>query len=106
MKFYYILLFIPLSFCLTASGKDFQLSAKMKGFIEKYCYDCHGDGADKGGLDFDKLSRNLTDKSTLAKWVDIYDRVFTGDMPPKKKEKTSGLRGYPTLLQRTVSTPN
>lgn len=56
-------------------------------FIQKYCSDCHADGSDKGGLDFDKLKYSLEDEENFAKWEDIYDRVMTGEMPPKKKKK-------------------
>ena len=56
-------------------------------FIDKYCSDCHADGVDKGGLDFDKLKYNLKDPASFAVWERVYDRVLSGEMPPKKKKK-------------------
>ncbi|MCH2208878.1 MAG: DUF1592 domain-containing protein [Lentisphaerales bacterium] len=85
MKISFIILLLLISSAYTAtSGLD---SKELNGFIEKFCYDCHGDGNDKGGLDFDKLSKDLSDHATQAEWVDIFDRVISGDMPPKKKKK-------------------
>ena len=53
-------------------------------FLEAHCFDCHGDGAAKGGLDREKLGRDLSDVATFVKWERIFDRVTAGEMPPKK----------------------
>ena len=54
-----LIFFMCLSaFSIEKSEIDFS---KVKPFVEKYCYDCHGDGADKGGLDFDNLKHDLSD---------------------------------------------
>ena len=53
-------------------------------FVEAHCYECHGDGMDKGGLDFDVLGRDLTDPATSATWEEIFDRVQRREMPPSK----------------------
>ena len=51
-------------------------------FLETHCYECHADGANKGGLDFDALSTDLGDVAVFAKWERIFDRVVAGEMPP------------------------
>ncbi len=56
----------------------------LKPFLELHCYDCHGDGAKKGGLAMDELSDKLDDPAVFAKWERIYDRALNGEMPPKK----------------------
>jgi hypothetical protein len=53
-------------------------------FLELHCYDCHGDGAKKGGLAMDQLSYDLEDPATFVTWERIYDRAMSGEMPPKK----------------------
>ena len=53
-------------------------------FLELHCYDCHGDGAQKGGLAMDELSDELSDPAVFVKWERIYDRALNGEMPPKK----------------------
>ncbi len=58
----------------------------LEDFVEFHCYDCHGDGANKGGFDIEKLSADLNDEAAFAKWERVYDRVLAGEMPPKKKD--------------------
>ena len=61
--------------------------AKIEGFLENHCFDCHDADVRKGGLDLDALSQNLDDPAALAKWVRIHDRVQNGEMPPPKKKQ-------------------
>ena len=49
--------------------------------------DCHDSEMAEGGLDFEKLKYSLTNEAVFAKWESIYDRVLSGEMPPKKKKK-------------------
>ena len=57
---------------------------ETEAFLELHCFDCHGDGAAKGGLDLEKLGRDLADEATFSKWELIFDRVDKGEMPPAK----------------------
>ncbi|MEX1041097.1 MAG: DUF1592 domain-containing protein [Pirellulaceae bacterium] len=51
-------------------------------FFQNNCYDCHqGEGAE-GGLDFEKLPLDLSHHDDEARWVRIFDRINTGEMPP------------------------
>ena len=52
-------------------------------FLQAHCFDCHGGGATEGGLDLQKLSRELEDPAAFARWERIYDRVNDGEMPPQ-----------------------
>jgi hypothetical protein len=61
-----------------------QADASVLPFLEAHCYECHADGVDKGGLDFDKLSHDLNDEATFAIWERVYERVLNGEMPPEK----------------------
>lgn len=65
----------------------FGQKLNLPKFIDTYCSDCHADGMDKGGLDFDTLKYDLKDPATYAVWERIFDRVLIGEMPPKKKKK-------------------
>jgi hypothetical protein len=56
----------------------------LSEILEVHCYDCHGDGARKGGLAINELSGKLDDPAVFAKWELIYDRVGKGEMPPAK----------------------
>jgi hypothetical protein len=57
---------------------------ELSEILEVHCYDCHGDGAKKGGLAMDELSDKLDDPAVFEKWEHIYDRALNGEMPPKK----------------------
>jgi hypothetical protein len=57
---------------------------QIEDFLVIHCYDCHGDGAKKGGLAMDQLSFDLEDPATFVTWERIYDRATSGEMPPKK----------------------
>src|SRR5688500_2251191 len=56
-------------------------------FIEAHCASCHDDVEKKGGLDLTVLALNPQDPKNFAAWVKVYDRVSTGEMPPKKKPR-------------------
>ena len=56
--------------------------ASQRGFVERYCSDCHDAAAREGGLDLAALSQDLTDAETLRRWVRVYDRIADGEMPP------------------------
>ena len=73
--------FLTIWLCL---GSPMFVQANNIPFLETHCYDCHADGVDKGGLDFEKLGHDLNDPATFAKWERAYDRVLNGEMPPAK----------------------
>ncbi len=79
--------------CLAAAkpGDDFATTAAP--LLERFCYDCHGDGADEGGLAFDAFASTealLAERELWAK-IDLHLRSHT--MPPQAKPA-------PTLTQR------
>ena len=67
-----------------ASALAGEWDTDLKPFLELHCYDCHGDGAKKGGLAMDGLSNKLDAPAVFVKWERIYDRALNGEMPPKK----------------------
>ncbi|MCM8528172.1 MAG: DUF1592 domain-containing protein [Lentisphaeraceae bacterium] len=78
------------------------ISSEIGKFIEKYCYDCHDEDVQKGGVRLDNLSKDLADVSVLKKWVKIHDMVKSGDMPPAKKKKQPSAESRKSFLA-TVS---
>ncbi len=61
-------LFALTNFCPRASGAEVKAAAHFRKDIQpilrKYCYDCHGDGMDKGNVAFDEFK---SDEELLAK---------------------------------------
>lgn len=70
-------------------GGEFQLSDVSTDFLINYCFDCHDGISKKGELNLDDLSLSfdLTDRKSYEKWLHVYDRAKSGEMPPKKKKR-------------------
>jgi hypothetical protein len=61
----------------------------IQPLLKEYCYDCHGDGANKGKVAFDGFSSEdeLVGRSEL--WVAVLKNLRAGLMPPEKKPRPS-----------------
>ena len=60
----------------------------VQPILKEYCYDCHGDGAKKGQVEFDELTpdETLLGHDLLFK---VLKNVRAGLMPPQKKPRPS-----------------
>lgn len=54
----------------------------QQAYLQQHCVACHGGDAPESGLDLTHLSTHLKDAEVRRRWVDLYDRVATGTMPP------------------------
>ena len=62
-------------------------AAKSQQILEKYCYDCHSDGVDKGGIDFDVLFKMKgSDPKTKKMWHKVWEVIEKEQMPPSDKK--------------------
>ncbi len=75
--------------CLLLGGFCFGLGDNLlanpdqiRGFVSENCLDCHEGDSAEAGLDVAKLAAGLEDPSLFEKWVQVYDRVAAGEMPP------------------------
>jgi mono/diheme cytochrome c family protein len=59
--------------------------------FEKHCFDCHSAESHKGNLDLASLKVDLANADNFAKWVKIYDRVASGEMPPPKRPRPAAV---------------
>jgi Protein of unknown function (DUF1588)/Protein of unknown function (DUF1592)/Protein of unknown function (DUF1587)/Protein of unknown function (DUF1585)/Ca-dependent carbohydrate-binding module xylan-binding/Protein of unknown function (DUF1595) len=90
----YILLFwLP---CIFVAAADPQaprgqaaFDQKIKPILEKYCFDCHSDGVDKGNFVFDEHKDYAALRSDFKLWDHVRQQIATHVMPPEKKEKPS-----------------
>ncbi|MDB4809511.1 DUF1587 domain-containing protein, partial [bacterium] len=55
---------------------------KVVEVLEYYCFDCHGDGAKKGGLDLSGMLGKEDFDGSL-----IFENLVTGKMPPADKDQ-------------------
>ncbi len=51
--------------------------------VAESCIECHDTDTAKGDLDLTALAFDLANRANRERWVRIYDRVETGEMPPK-----------------------
>ncbi len=61
-----------------------QYRQGIQPILERYCYDCHGDGETKGKIAFDELK---SDQALLDHdlWLKVLKNTRAGLMPPPKK---------------------
>ena len=60
---------------------------QAKAFIENHCASCHDETEKKSGLDLTALTFQPDQPENVATWVKVFDRVSSGEMPPKKKSR-------------------
>jgi hypothetical protein len=78
---------------LTALAAEDRAAAhfrkEIRPILVEYCFDCHGDGMDKGKVAFDafKSDAELVGKHDL--WLAVLKNTRAGLMPPEKKPKPS-----------------
>src|SRR3954454_3535466 len=66
-------------------------------FFESHCYECHDASAKQAGLDLSSLKFDLASADNFARWVKVYDRISSGEMPPKAKERPAADETNKTL---------
>jgi hypothetical protein len=71
------------------SGVSSRFHKEIQPLLEQYCWDCHGDGMDKGKVTFDgfKTEKEAIEKRDL--WLAVLKNVRAGIMPPAKKPRPS-----------------
>lgn len=72
----------------SASAADQEVfREKVEPIVMDYCFDCHGDGMDKGDFsldDYESLEEHLADRVV---WHEIWEKVRTNLMPPAEKKQ-------------------
>ncbi len=85
-----------------------DLAPTVNTFLEDNCLDCHTGSDAEAGLDLESLARTANLES-LHRWVQVFDRVEAGEMPPKdyaevdKTERRALLDGLGDALHKVQS---
>jgi hypothetical protein len=69
------------------NGDDFH--QQIEPLLKQYCFDCHGDGMEKGKVAFDKFNSEEEFLSRRELWFSVLKNVRAGLMPPEKKPRPS-----------------
>ena len=79
--------------CLQASDREEEVGARFRQHIQpilvEYCYDCHGDGMNKGNVAFDQFKSDKDLITNRALWLAVLKNLRAGIMPPAKKPRPS-----------------
>lgn len=73
-------------------GQD-AYNQRILPLLQKFCYDCHGDGSDKGDFALDEYPEFTQLVADKVLWDHTRQQLVTHVMPPEKKDK-------PTLAER------
>jgi hypothetical protein len=76
---------IPVSALAVEVGGAVEYQRDIQPVIEEFCYDCHGDGAKKGGVAFDELNSTNDFANARDVWWRALKNLRAGLMPPNKK---------------------
>jgi hypothetical protein len=67
----------------TSAAPEFQKD--VRPILETYCFDCHADGANKGGVAIDELKPGPGSPENRDTWWKALKNLRAGLMPPSKK---------------------
>lgn len=71
------------------AGEEADYETKIKPILSKYCYDCHGDGMDKGKVTLDHFKDHGEVLEADQLWLRVLKNVRGGLMPPLNKKQPS-----------------
>lgn len=76
-----------LSLGVVARGSAGELNSEVLPFLQAHCHHCHDSDTLEGGLDLTTLPRTLDDASNFRKWVSVFDKVTSDEMPPPSEDR-------------------
>jgi Protein of unknown function (DUF1592)/Protein of unknown function (DUF1588)/Protein of unknown function (DUF1587)/Protein of unknown function (DUF1585)/Protein of unknown function (DUF1595)/Planctomycete cytochrome C len=66
-----------------------EFNQKIRPVLEEYCYDCHGDGEESGGVALDAFNSSTNFVAGRDVWWRVLKNLRAGLMPPAKKSQPS-----------------
>lgn len=76
-----------LAFASDSSGAPAPVDTLTTAFFKGHCLRCHGPEKAKGDLRLDQLDADVSQPSNFERWREIFTRVQSGEMPPKKEPR-------------------
>lgn len=96
---------IAAAFCLSGLFPGDSRAAQtedVREFITQNCLDCHNATEKSGGLDFAALPASSESLESRTRWIRIYDRVHSGEMPPDSKLTPAQREPFTNALRTTL----
>lgn len=72
-------------YAVTGAEGVARFKKEVQPILQQYCYDCHADGANKGGVAFDQFKSDDAMVGDHELWFKALKNVRAGIMPPPKK---------------------
>ncbi len=69
-----------------------RFQQRVKPLLENYCFDCHDNETQKGGVSLESLTEVSADNASI--WKRVWEQVALKEMPPRKKTN------QPKLIER------
>ncbi len=82
-----ILSCLILSLAVTGAAVDFE--EDIRPILSEYCYDCHSDGVEKGGVALDRDQTLEAKRANLKLWEAVLNNLQSHIMPPIEKPQPS-----------------
>ncbi|MCG6156997.1 DUF1592 domain-containing protein [Rubinisphaera margarita] len=82
-RFPQILSLVATTTALSGLSPVYAQHASISKFTQNQCLDCHTGKESEAGFDLSALGTDLSDHATYERWVQVFDRVEAGEMPPK-----------------------
>jgi mono/diheme cytochrome c family protein len=95
MKPAFILLSFSVGALAASAAAPISYEKQVKPILVEFCWDCHGDGAKKGGLALDKYADQKAMLADRTGWKHVIDNLAQRVMPPDRKPQ-------PTDAQRDL----
>ncbi len=86
-----------------AQGQESSVSnteQMIRQLLQKTCLDCHNDDLAEGRLNLQQLGWRLDDHRLRQRWIQAYDRIAAGEMPPNQDDLAQADR---EILLKTLS---
>ena len=71
-----------LMWAVSAHAAEPKMPAEITGFVTTHCLDCHQGKEAEAGLNLQTFPLDLSKPHLERRWLQIVDRVATGEMPP------------------------
>jgi len=68
---------------------DLDFDKEIKPILAEYCFDCHGDGAEEGGVSLDELFQTGDGDKKLETWHRVLKQIRAELMPPVDEAQPS-----------------
>ncbi|MHC5543297.1 c-type cytochrome domain-containing protein, partial [Singulisphaera rosea] len=62
-----------------------SLPQAAQQLVQARCVECHDAGTKKGDLSLEDLPFEPAKPENFARWVKVFDRLESGEMPPKQE---------------------